>query len=106
MSYIINYVDVWLSGNTTAGNDTFDHAEWRLTGHSNEPFLFNNSIANGYSLRIKSKNTGASSTVRFDKASSAFDLLVKNKRVNSDTSLSYKYDFVDSYLVKDDVVLV
>jgi hypothetical protein len=101
MSYIINYVDVWLSGNTTAGNDTFDHAEWRLTGHSNEPFLFNNSIASGLALRIKSKSTGASSTVRFDKSSSAFDLLVKNTRVNSDTSLSYKYDFVDSYLVRD-----
>lgn len=101
MSYIINYVDVWLSGNTAQNNDTFDHAEWRLTGHSNEPFLFNNSIANGLALRIKSKSTGATSTVRFDKSSSAFDLLVKNKRVNSDTSLSYKYDFVDSYLVKD-----
>lgn len=101
MSYIINYVDVWLSGNTTQNNDAFDHAEWRLTGHSNEPFLFNNSIANGYALRIKSKSTGTSSTVRFDKTSSAFDSLVKNKRVNSDTSLSYKYDFVDSYLVKD-----
>ena len=101
MSYIINYVDVWLSGNTTQGNDTFDHAEWRLTGHSNEPFLFNNNVANGLALRVKSKSTGASSTVRFDKSSSAFDLLVKNKRVNADTSLSYKYDFVDSYLVKD-----
>ena len=101
MSYIINYVDVWLSGNTTQNNDTFDHAEWRLTGHSNEPFLFNNSIANGLALRIKSKSTGTSSTVRFDKTSSAFDLLVKNKRVNTDTSISYKYDFVDSYLVKD-----
>ena len=101
MSYIINYVDVWLSGNTTQNNDTFDHAEWRLTGHSNEPFLFNNNVANGLALRVKSKSTGASSTVRFDKSSSAFDLLVKNKRVNADTSLSYKYDFVDSYLVKD-----
>ena len=101
MSYIINYVDVWLSGNTTAGNDTFDHAEWRLAGHSNEPFLFNNSIANGYSLRIKSKSTGTSSTVRFDKSSSAFDLLVKNKRINADTSLSYKRDFIDGYITQD-----
>lgn len=101
MSYIINYVDVWLSGNTAQNNDTFDHAEWRLTGHSNEPFLFNNSIASGLTLRVKSKSTGTGSTVRFDKSSSAFDLLVKNKRVNTDTSLSHKYDFVDSYLVRD-----
>ena len=101
MSYIINYVDVWLSGNTTAGNDTFDHAEWRLTGHSNEPFLFSNNTANGYALRIKSKSTGNASVVRFDKASSAFATLIKNKRVNADTNIDYKYDFVDGYLAKD-----
>lgn len=101
MSYVINYVDVWLSGNTTAGNDTFDHAEWRLTGHSNSPFLFNNAITTGQVLRIKSKSTGNASVVRFDKASSAFATLIKNKRVNADTNIDYKYDFVDGYLAKD-----
>ena len=101
MSYVINYIDVWLSGNTTQGNDTFDHAEWRLTGHSNSPFLFNNAITTGQVLRIKSKSTGNASVVRFDKASSAFATLIKNKRVNADTSINYKYDFVDGYLAKD-----
>lgn len=100
MGYAINYVDPWLTGDTSKNYDNFNHAEWQITGYGNAPFLFDNEIKNGACLRIKSKSVGANSTVRFDKNSSAYQVLIKNNR-NYVQLYTNKYDYVDEYIVQD-----
>lgn len=100
-AYQLGYVDVWLTGNTTMNRDSFNHAEWHVTGHGNDPFLFKNDTA-GKSLRFKTITTGISSSIRFDKTSSAFDLLIKNNQVNAGSALLHNSrEFVDGYIVQD-----
>ena len=98
--YILNYCDVWLNGNTSKNYDSFNHAEWQVTGYGNEPFLFENMLTDGISLRIKSNTTGATSTVRFDISSSAYPILIKNNHSNA-MLYTNKYDYVDNYIVQD-----
>lgn len=99
-SYAIVYDDIWLDGDTSKNHDSFNHAEWLVTGYGNEPFLFDNVIKNGLSLRIKSKTTGASSTVRFDKSSSAYPILIKNNH-NYAPLHTNKYEYIDGYIAQN-----
>ena len=101
MSYKINYVDVWLKGDLNGKFDSFNHAEWQISGFGNSPFLFENLVF-GYCLRIKSNSTGVNSKVRFNKNSSAYPLLIQNTQGNSDTSLYlHSREFIDGYIVQD-----
>lgn len=100
VGYAINYIDPWLTADTSKNYDNFNHAEWQITGYGNEPFLFDNTIANGACLRIKSKSVGANSTVRFDKNSSAYQVLIKNNR-NYAQLYTNNYDYIDGYIVQD-----
>lgn len=97
--YIMEYRDNWLTG--ASGNSSFDHAEWRITGHSNSPFLFENMINKGLSLRIKSITTGINSTVRFDKTSTAFNSIIKNPRTNDINLIYPESNYIDGYISKD-----
>lgn len=103
-AYVIYYWQNWLSGNTTNKNDSFDHAEWRITGYGLDPFLFEN-VVGGDCLRFKTTTTGTSSNIRFDKTSSAFPLLIKNNQNNADASLYLdSREFIDGYIVQDGTV--
>lgn len=97
--YIIDYRDSWLRGGQ--GYDSFDHAEWRIYGHSNSPFLFQNSINKGFSLRVKSLSTGLNSKVRFDTNASAYTALIKNPRESGVNLLFPEIQYIDGYLIKD-----
>lgn len=57
-AYMLAYVDIWLTGNTALNRDSFNHAEWHIFGHGNEPFLFENLINTGLCLRFKSNAVG------------------------------------------------
>ena len=100
-SYQIYYVEVWLSANTANNYDSFNHAEWQLSGYGNDPFLFNNEVG-GESLRFKTTATGIGNTIRFDKTSSAYPILIKNNQSNSTSSLYLNNRvFIDEYIVQD-----
>jgi len=58
-------------------NQRADHAEIELIVNNN-PIAFDNSTMTGKGLRIKSKTTGASSSVMFDQNSTAFNLIIGN----------------------------
>ena len=104
MSYKINYIDVWLKGDLNVKFDSFNHAEWQISGFGNSPFLFENLVF-GYCLRIQSNSTGINSNVRFDKTSSAYSVLIENTQGNSDKSLYFQNrEFVDGYIVQDGTV--
>lgn len=101
MAYVLGYVEVWLTGNTSLNHDSFNHAEWQITGYGNEPFLFENTVE-GTSLRFKSNTVGASTSIRFDKSSSAYPVLIKNNQSNSEASLyTDNREFIDGYIVQD-----
>ncbi|MCG9496951.1 hypothetical protein [Acinetobacter pittii] len=100
-AYVIEYGELWLRANPAQNYDSFNHAEWQLTGYGNEPFLFDNKV-NGYCLRFKTNATGSGNTIRFDKTSSAYPLLIKNNQANTDVSLYVdSRDYIDGYVVQD-----
>ncbi|MDO7481530.1 hypothetical protein Q5X45_01845 [Acinetobacter baumannii] len=100
-SYIFSYGEYRLRANPAQNYDSFDHAEWQLEGYGNDPFLFDNNV-NGFCLRIKTTATGAGNTVRFDKTSSAYPILIKNNQANSDVNLYVdSRDYLDGYIVQD-----
>ncbi|WP_227551791.1 hypothetical protein [Acinetobacter baumannii] len=100
-AYVIEYGELWLRANPAQNYDSFNHAEWQLTGYGNEPFLFDNKV-NGYCLRFKTTATGSGNTIRFDKTSSAYPLLIKNNQANTDVSLYVdSRDYIDGYIVQD-----
>ena len=100
-SYQIDYVENWLSSNTSLNRDSFNHAEWQLSGYGNDPFLFNNEVE-GQSLRFKTTATGAGNTIRFDKTSSAYPILIKNNQSNSTSNLYLNNRiYIDEYIVQD-----
>lgn len=97
-AYVLDYVQVWLTCNN--GNDSFNHAEWEVSGHSNEPFLFRNSVK-GECLRFRSTAKGAG-TIRFNTDSSAFNVLIRNHHINSDGRLyTNNQEYIDGYIVQD-----
>lgn len=98
-SYILTYGDSsWMTA--TENRDYFNHAEWQITGYNNEPFLFNNVVEDSC-LRFKTTATGVSTSIRFDKNSSAYPLLIKNNRLNTDKSVYTGRDYIDGYIVQD-----
>ena len=74
-SYILQYMEWWIY--TPNLTDSFNHSEWRIRGFGNAPFLFKNDV-DGASLAIKSNSGGG--LIRFDSTSSAFNILIRNKR--------------------------
>ena len=98
-SYILTYGDSsWMTA--TENRDYFNHAEWQITGYNNEPFLFNNVVEDSC-LRFKTTATGVSTSIRFDKNSSAYSLLIKNNRLNTDKNVYTDRDYIDGYIVQD-----
>lgn len=98
-SYILTYGDSsWMTA--TENRDYFNHAEWKITGYGNDPFLFNNAVEDSC-LRFKTTATGVSTSIRFDKNSSAYPLLIKNNRLNTDKSAYMGRDYIDGYIVQD-----
>ncbi|MDQ9997468.1 hypothetical protein RFZ46_06400 [Acinetobacter baumannii] len=103
-SYIFSYGEYRLRANPAQNYDSFDHSEWQLEGYGNDPFLFDNNV-NGFCLRIKTAATGAGNTIRFDKASSAYPILIKNNQANTDVNLYVdSRDYLDGYIVQDGTV--
>lgn len=101
-AYTIMYGDSWLSSKTDLKYDSFNHAEWRISGHGNDPFWFENIVASGVVLRFTSNNTGVGGEIRFDKNSSAFPLLIKNNQTNADASLyTDNREYIDGYIAED-----
>lgn len=94
----VKYTDVWLKG--TIDLVSFDHAEYRLLGWGNSPFLFQTDVL-GQSLRITSKSTGANSTVRFLASGDAYNTLIKNPRMNAVSLYIPQTQYVDSYIAFD-----
>lgn len=97
--YKISYNQFWLKGGQFA---SWNHAEWRIFGHGNAPFLFENTVR-GASLRVTSKSKGDTSVVRFDPTSTAFNALIRNPRYPYDTKISIPdiVEITDGYVVKD-----
>ena len=103
-SYVFSYGEYRLRANPAQNYDSFDHAEWQLEGYGNDPFLFDNNV-NGFCLRIKTAATGAGNTIRFDKTSSAYPILIKNNQANTDVNLYVdSRDYLDGYIVQDGTV--
>ena len=101
-AYTIMYNDSWLSSKTSLKYDSFNHAEWRISGHGNDPFWFENIVTSGVVLRFTSDATGAGGEIRFDKNSSAFPLLIKNNQTNADASLyTDNREYIDGYIAED-----
>lgn len=94
----VKYTDIWLRGTIDAVS--FDHAEYRLLGWGNSPFLFQTDVL-GQSLRITSKSTGANSKVRFLASGDAYNALIKNPRMNSVSLYIPQTQYVDSYIAFD-----
>jgi hypothetical protein len=101
-AYTLAYVDIWLTGDTSLNRDSFNHAEWLVYGHGNEPFLFDNIVNTGLCLRFKSNATGLGKTIRFDTSSSAFPILIKNNHANSEAAIyTNSREYLDGYIVQD-----
>jgi|GEM_PF-1668152 len=102
VAYMLAYVDIWLTGNTTLNRDSFNHAEWHVYGHGNEPFLFENLVSTGLCLRFKSNTVGEGKTIRFDTTSSAFATLIKNNQSNADAAIYVdSREYIDGYITQD-----
>jgi len=75
--YFIDHTDSpWIP--TTLEGQSYNHANYRIKGFGNGPFIYRATLS-GDALRITSKSTGASSSVRFDPNSSAYPLIIKDK---------------------------
>lgn len=72
-SFIFNYAENWIY--TPNKNDSFNHAEWRVTGYGNDPFYFKNTVK-GLSLRIDA--TEGYLNIKIDETSTAYASLLKN----------------------------
>lgn len=70
--YKMLFTDWWI--NDPSKNKSPNHAEWRIFGSGNTPFYFNNTV-DGQALKITAANIG--DVVRFDKSSSAYNVLIK-----------------------------
>ncbi|WP_396234740.1 hypothetical protein [Acinetobacter baumannii] len=102
VAYMLAYIDIWLTGNTALNRDSFNHAEWHVFGHGNDPFLFENLINTGLCLRFKSNTVGQGKTIRFDTTSSAFETLIKNNQSNADSAIYVdSREYIDGYIAQD-----
>lgn len=100
-AYTIDYSEAWLRKNISQNYDSFNHAEWMLVGFGNQPFLFDNRVG-GSCLYFRSNGTGTDKTIRFDKTSSAYPVLIKNNQANADVSLYLdSREYLDGYIIQD-----
>lgn len=95
--YKIDYFQNWLRGQ--GGNANYNHADYKIQGYGNSPFLFVNAVE-GFSLRVISNSVGGSSTVRFLSSGSGYDDIIKNPTGTS-TSIFPEVKQIDGYTVKD-----
>ena len=98
--YILDYDQYWYSGDEN--HASFNHAEWRIIGYGNDPFLFSNNAIRGVSLRIISNSTGDDSKVRFVSSGDVYAKAIKNPRQNADVTLFLPETlYTDGYIVRD-----
>lgn len=90
--------NLWLSN--LNGNDFFNHAEFRVTGSGNAPFLFNN-VVQGAVLRIKTLATGAGQSVRFSTATNAYPILIKEPTLSEADIIKPGRSIKDGYIYED-----
>ena len=94
--YQLNYNDWWIY--TPNVNDHFNHAEWRILGSGNKPFLFENTV-NGKALKITAE--GIQKPIRFDESSSVYDLLIKNNKKSFGILSHPERRVLSGYIVHD-----
>lgn len=94
----IQSMDLWLTNQ--GGNDYYNHADYRIIGAGNAPFLFDNALA-GASLRIRTLATGAGQSVRFVAASSAFPLVIPEARLKQADIFIPSLGIKDGYMYQD-----
>lgn len=75
--FILSYQEYWLYQQNV--NDHFNHANWRVKGSKNTPFYFKNTVI-GSTLCIETKSKTKDSRIRFDKASSAYPIIISNTK--------------------------
>lgn len=94
--FVLNYMDWWIY--TPNVNDHFNHANWRVIGSGNEAMLFNNNV-NGKSLKIEASTIGKN--IRFDKTSSAYNIIISNQYDYFGNLGHPERKIVDKYIVFD-----
>lgn len=72
---IFNYSDVYIY--TPNLNDSYNHANWKITGSGNNPMYFVNEVL-GKGLKVEANTVGH--RVRFDTNSSAYPLIIANPK--------------------------
>lgn len=90
--------ELWLTNQ--GGADYYNHADFRVHGYRNAPFLFVNELA-GASLRISTIAKGAGQVVRFAPGSSAFPLLIPEARLKQADIFVPSQGIVDGYIYQD-----
>ena len=81
-------------------NQRADHAEIDVIMSDADPIVIDNSAMTGSGLRIKSKSTGATSTVTFDQTSTAFALIIGNSNESTETVNRYNRTQIYGYQYK------
>ena len=94
--FVLNYIDWWIY--TPNVNDHFNHADWIVRGSGNEAMLFNNNV-NGKSLKIEASTIGKN--IRFDKTSSAYNIIISNQYDYFGNLGHPERKIVDKYIVFD-----
>lgn len=73
--FIFKYSNVYIY--TPNFNDSFNHANWKITGSGNNPMCFINDVL-GKGLKVEANTVGHH--VRFDTNSSAYPLIIANNK--------------------------
>lgn len=94
----IQSADIWLTNQ--GGNDYFNHADYRVHGFGNAPFLWE-TLLNGASLRVTTINKGATQSVRFVAASSAFSAIIPEARLKAADIYVPSMGIKDGYIYQD-----
>lgn len=94
--FIFKYSNVYIY--TPNLNDSYNHANWKITGSGNDPMCFMNNIL-GKGLKVEANTVGH--RVRFDTNSSAYPLIIANNK-NYFGNLGHpERKIQDKYIVHD-----
>ena len=94
--FIFKYSNVYIY--TPNFNDSYNHANWKITGSGNNPMLFVNDVL-GKGLKVEANTVGHK--VRFDTNSSAYPLIIANNK-NYFGNLGHpERKIQDKYIVHD-----
>ena len=94
--FIFKYSNVYIY--TPNFNDSFNHANWKITGSGNNPMCFINDVL-GKGLKVEANTVGHH--VRFDTNSSAYPLIIANNK-NYFGNLGHpERKIQDKYIVHD-----